>query len=66
MRSPSNHDADDPDNPSKAKPEPSGSDIDQKQSQQLKTYIGKVIGGIDAARRFQELIAQTLRLKKNH
>ncbi len=30
----------------------------------LRTDIGKVVGGIDAARRFQDLLAKTLRLQQ--
>ncbi|HEY9720142.1 MAG TPA: hypothetical protein V6C69_21870 [Trichormus sp.] len=37
---------------------------DQGPRELLRTDIGKVVGGIDAARRFQDLLAKTLRLQQ--
>lgn len=37
---------------------------DQGPQELLRTDIGKVVGGIEAARRFQDLLAKTLRLQQ--
>jgi hypothetical protein len=61
-----NSDGDDKNSTPGLNEEARSDDGNGSECQQLKTCIGKVIGGLDAARRFQELIAQTLKLKKNH
>lgn len=35
----------------------------QRQQELIKTYIGRVVSGPNAARRFNDLIAKTLKLK---
>ncbi|HEY9776001.1 MAG TPA: hypothetical protein V6C81_19720 [Planktothrix sp.] len=45
-------------------PIPAPSDIPARPQALLKTDIGKVVGGIESLKRFQDLLAKTLRLQK--